>query len=197
MLVSEDQGYHWERKSKTYPDHPAFTFRASHDGEYWFAVQTLTVDGKVSPQLDSTIEPSMKVVVDTLPPSLVLDPDDRRGSKASVHWEIKDENLDVKSLVLEYQVEGVGVWRRVPVQRPSLIGAQSWDAGTAEALKVRASVADKAGNVAEAKIDLPEGTAIQSDLASSDSIRHESNCRSRRSRAALSPRSRLVPISRL
>ena len=38
--------------SKTFPDHPTFTFRSSHDGEYWFAVQTLTIDGKVSPTLD-------------------------------------------------------------------------------------------------------------------------------------------------
>jgi len=166
LLVSEDLGYHWQRKSKTYPDHPTFTFRSAHDGEYWFAVQTLTLDGKVAPQLDATVEPNMKVVVDTFPPSLLLEPDDRRGSLASVHWEVKDENLDLKSLVLEYQVEGVGVWRRVPIRQPKKIGAQSWDAGTAEALKVRASVADKAGNVTEATIDLPEGTASQADLAS-------------------------------
>ena len=79
-----------------------------------------------------------------------------------MRWEVKDENLDLKSLVVEYQVEGVGVWRRVPIKRPKLIGGQQWDAGTAEALKVRASVADKAGNVAEAAIELPEGTASPS-----------------------------------
>jgi hypothetical protein len=169
LLVSEDLGYQWQRKSKTYPDHPTFTFRSSHDGEYWFAVQTLTLDSKVSPPLDAVVEPNMKVVVDTFPPSLMLEPDDRRGSLASVHWEVKDEHLDLKSLVLEYQVEGVGVWRRVPIRQAKPIGAQSWDAGTAEALKVRASVADRAGNVTEAVIDLPEGTASQSDLASNDS----------------------------
>ncbi len=119
----------------------------------------MTIDGKVSPTLDATVEPNLKVVVDTFPPSLLLEPDGRRGSLASVRWEVKDENLDLKSLVLEYQVEGVGVWRRVPIRRPKLIGGQQWDAGTAEALKVRASVADKAGNVTEATIELPEGTA--------------------------------------
>jgi hypothetical protein len=168
LLVSEDLGYHWQRKSKTYPNNPTFTFRSGHDGEYWFAVQTLTLDGKFAPQLDSTVEPNMKVVVDTFPPSVILEPDNRRGSLASVHWEVKDENLDLKSLVLEYQVEGVGVWRRVPIRQPKSVGAQSWDAGTAEALKVRASVADKAGNVTEATVDLPEGTASPSELASSD-----------------------------
>jgi hypothetical protein len=169
LVYSEDQGYHWQPSSRTLPEHPTFTFRSSHDGEYWFAVQTVTVDGKVSPKLDSTVEPNLKVVVDTFPPTVLVDPDGRRGSLASVRWEVKDENLNLKSLVLEYQVEGVGVWRRVPIPRPKLIGSQQWDAGTAEALKVRVSVADKAGNVAEAVIDLPEGTASQGDLASNDS----------------------------
>ncbi len=168
LVYSEDQGYEWHSSSRTPPDHPWFTFRASHDGEYWFAVQTLTIDGKVSPRLDATVEPNLKVVVDTFPPTLLLEPDERRGSLASVRWEAKDDNLDLKSLVLEYQVEGVGTWRRVPVKRAKLIGGQQWDAGTAEALKVRATVADRAGNVAEAVIDLPEGTASQRDLAAND-----------------------------
>jgi hypothetical protein len=169
LFYSEDQGYHWLPSSRTLPDHPTFTFRSSHDGEYWFAVQTKTVDNKVSPKLDSTVEPNLKVVVDTFPPTLILNPDGRRGTLASVRWEVKDENLDLKSFVLEYQVEGVGVWRRVPIKRPKLLGGQQWDAGTAEALKVRASVTDKAGNLAEATIDLPEGAANQSDLAVNDS----------------------------
>jgi hypothetical protein len=168
LLVSEDQGYHWRAISKTFPDHPTFTFRSSHDGEYWFAVQTRTVDGKVSPMLDATIEPNLKVVVDSFPPSLLLEPDGRRGSVAAVRWEVKDENLDLKSLVLEYQVDGAGAWRRVPIGRARLIGGQRWDAGTAEAIKVRASVADKAGNVTEASVELPEGTSSPLDLDARD-----------------------------
>jgi hypothetical protein len=166
LLVSEDLGYHWSAVSKTFPDHPTFTFRSSHDGEYWFAVQTRTMDGKVAPSLESTIEPNMKVVVDSFPPTLLLEPDERRGSIASVRWEVKDENLDLRSLVLEYQAEGASSWGRVPISRLKRIGAQRWEAGTAAALKVRASVSDRAGNVTEAFIDLPEGTGSQPDPAS-------------------------------
>ena len=61
----------------------------------------------------------MKVVVDTFPPSLVLEPDERRGSLASVRWEVKDENLNLKSLVLEYQVEGATRGARCRSARPS------------------------------------------------------------------------------
>jgi hypothetical protein len=168
LLVSENSGYQWRAVSKTFPDHPTFSFRSSHDGEYWFAVQTLTVDGQVSPKEDATVEPNLKVVVDTMAPSLLLEPDSRRGSRASVRWDVKDEYLDLKSLVLEYQIEGVGVWRRVPIPRPRLIGSQGWDAGTAEALKVRMSVADRAGNVTEAVIDLSEGTSNPPESASDE-----------------------------
>jgi hypothetical protein len=166
LLVSEDFGYHWRVNSKTFPDHPVFTFRSSHDGEYWFAVQTRTIDGRVSPSLESTIQPNQKVVVDTFPPSIVLEPGERRGSLATVRWEVKDENLDLTSLVLEYQAEGASSWRKVPINTPKLNGGRRWDAGTAAALKVRASVVDRAGNVGEAYIDLPEGTASQPDLVS-------------------------------
>lgn len=166
LLISEDRGYHWKPSSKTYPDHPSFSVRTSHDGEYWFAVQTITVDGKFSPKRDDIVEPNMKVIVDTFPPSLVLEPGVRRGSMASVRWDVKDENIDLKSLILEYQVEGAGSWRKVPVKKLKPVGSQAWDAGTAEALKVRASVADKAGNVTEATIDLPEGSASPADFPS-------------------------------
>jgi hypothetical protein len=168
LWVSEDSGFNWEAKSRTTPDLGKFTFRTSHDGEFWFATRTVTIDDEYSPPMSETVEPSMKVVVDSIPPSLVLDPDGRRGSMAAVRWEVKDEHLDLKSLVLEYQVEGAREWRKVPIRRLSLLGAQSWDAGTADSLRVRGSVADKSGNVADAEIVLPEGTAGASDLAAVD-----------------------------
>lgn len=158
LLASDDQGETWVPTSRTDPSHPAFSYRASHDGEFWFTVQTRTVDNKVSPSLDSHVAPRMKVVIDTEKPTLSLEPDSRRGSVARVRWEAKDRNLDLRSLILEYQVEGVGVWNRVPISNPKLIGARAWDAGTSEPLKVRMSVSDRAGNVAEVVTSLPDGT---------------------------------------
>jgi hypothetical protein len=158
LLVSEDSGYTWEPRSRTDASHPAFSFRASHDGEYWFTVQTRTLDGKVSPSLDATVEPKMKVVIDTMPPSLVLEADRRRGSIASVHWDAKDEYLSLRTMILEYRAEGTGVWNRVPLRTPKAIGSQRWDAGTAEVLSVRMSVADQAGNVTTAVLSIPDGT---------------------------------------
>jgi hypothetical protein len=168
LWVSEDSGFHWEPKSKTTPDLGKFTFRASHDGEFWFATRTLTVEDEYSPPMSQTVEPSMKVVVDTVPPSILLEPDGRRGSLAGVRWEVKDEHLDLKTFLLEYQVDGAKEWRTVPIRRLGLLGAQRWDAGTADSLRVRASVADKAGNMASAEIVMQEGTAGDSDFAAAE-----------------------------
>ena len=66
LWVSEDSGFHWEGKSTATPELGKFTFRASHDGEYWFATRTITRDGQSSPPMNQEVEPSMKVVIDTV-----------------------------------------------------------------------------------------------------------------------------------
>ena len=166
LWVSEDSGYNWKTVSRTTPDRPVFTYRAAHDGEFWFAVRTVDTKGRIFPSKEETVEPNMKVIIDTVPPVLVLESNGRRGSLASVRWDVKDENLDLKSLILEYQVEGGRDWRTRKIDRFGLIGRQDWDAGTAEPLKVRASIADKAGNVTEKEILLPEGTPTNPSVAS-------------------------------
>jgi hypothetical protein len=175
LWASEDSGNRWEPVSKTTPDRPSFTFRAARDGEYWFAVRVFGVDDQFYPSLDEEIVPGMKVLVDTKPPTLVLEPygesGGRRGTVASVRWEVRDENLDLKSLVIEYRVEGVREWRRVPLRKPGLIGAQRWDVGTADAVDVRAVVADKAGNETVAKLSVPEGVASRPE--SPDDMRED------------------------
>jgi hypothetical protein len=166
LWVSDDSGFTWKASSRTTPDRPVFTFRAKRDAEYWFAVRTIDTKGNIFPGEDEKVEPTMKVLVDTTPPTLVLEPDGRRGSLAAVRWEAVDEHLDLKSLVLEYQVEGGRDWRQVPIRRPARIGSENWDAGTAEPLKVRGSVSDKAGNVTETMITVSEGTPANPGFAS-------------------------------
>lgn len=159
LWSTEDSGNHWKPVSRTTPDRPSFTFRAARDGEYWFAVRIFGIDGQFYPSIDEDIVPGMKVLVDTKPPTLVLEPDGRRGTVAAVRWEVRDENLDPRSLVVEYHAEGVREWRKVPIRKFALIGSQQWDVGTADAVQVRAVVADKAGNETVAKLVVPEGVA--------------------------------------
>lgn len=168
LWFSEDRGDTWKPSGRTKPDKPSFTFRATRDAEYWFAVRMIDTAGRLTPGEDEEVQPSLKVIVDTKPPSVVLEPDSRRGSQAGVRWEVHDENLDLRTLTLEYQAQGAPEWRRARIRRVALIGAESWDAGTAEALRVRASVEDKAGNVGEAIITLSEGTPKNPALSERD-----------------------------
>ncbi|AGA25482.1 hypothetical protein Sinac_1083 [Singulisphaera acidiphila DSM 18658] len=168
LWVSNDDGFTWKPKASTTPDRPSFTFKATEDDEYWFAVRTLDTQDRLFPSDDEPVEPSMKVIVDTKPPSLVLEPDSRRGSGASVRWEVHDEHLALGSLVIEYQVDGADKWRKVTIGRMALIGSETWDAGTAEPITVRAQIEDRAGNIAEKTITLNEGTPSNPSLAASE-----------------------------
>jgi hypothetical protein len=169
LWVSDDQGFNWKTVSRTTPDRPSFTFRAPRDTEYWFAVRTLDTQGRLYPGEDEQVEPSMKVVVDTEEPFVSLEPESRRGSVATVRWEVRDAHLDLASLVIKYQAEGARDWRLVPLRQRRLIGNATWDAGTAEPLTVRAEVADKAGNKAFAEITLSEGVPGNPALSAHDS----------------------------
>ncbi|WP_435016816.1 hypothetical protein TA3x_004395 [Tundrisphaera sp. TA3] len=160
LYVSSNGGERWEPKAKTRPDQPAFSFQAPRDGEYLFAVRTRDTKGRLIPGDDATIEPSLRVVIDTVPPAVSLRPGKRRGSFAVVQWEIVEENLDPKTILIEYQTEGARNWSKVPL-KPARIGSAEWDPGTAEPLKVRASASDLAGNSKTITIDLPEGAATR------------------------------------
>ena len=107
--------------------------------------------------------PSCGSIVDTAPPTLVLEPHGRRGTRAAVRWEIQDENLVLRTLVLEYQVEGSGPldWRTVPLRESDLklSGAKAWDVGTSEAIRVRAVVSDWAKNSRQVEIVMGDGRA--------------------------------------
>lgn len=159
LIVSEDQGRTWKPVDRTAPDARAIAYRAPRDGEYWFAVQTIGKDGRLYPPNSAAIEPKMKVIVDTIPPKILLEAIDRHGSLASVRWDIRDDRLDRNSFILEYQTEGERDWRQIPVRLPApLIGEKKWDAGTAEPLRVRAIVSDRAKNAKEVVISLPDGS---------------------------------------
>jgi hypothetical protein len=157
LWASSDGGERWEKVDATTPDRPSFTFRAPRDGEFWFAVRTVDTKGRLFPADDADVEPNMKVLVDTVPPQLTLEGLQRRGSLASVRWEVIDDRLDLSSFLLEYQALGASDWAAVPIRKPGRIGRETWDAGTAEPIKVRMTVADKAGNSKVVSFQLPDG----------------------------------------
>ena len=79
LYVSSDLGQSWALAGKVSAQEMAFTFRSERDAEYWFTVRTLDTRGRLFPPDDAPVEPNMRVVVDTTPPTLVLASLGRRG----------------------------------------------------------------------------------------------------------------------
>lgn len=169
LWVSTDLGRSWRAAGHTSPDQTAFpAYHATRDGEYWFAVRTLDNQGRLYPSDEASVRPSMKVLVDTTPPTLDLMANGRRGSKVSVRWEIRDENLDPQSLILEYKAEGARDWRMVKIHDYKLLGAEEWEAGTSAPLIVRARVDDLAGNSTATETTLGDGMSAEPDESAFD-----------------------------
>lgn len=174
LYVSDDLGSSWKLSTATTPSASAFPFRGGRDGEYWFAVRTLDIQGRYNPSDDKPIIPDWRVIVDTKKPTLALVSASRRGSSATVRWDARDENLDLGSLVLEYAITGTGQWLPIPIGRSTPSGEVSWDAKTAERILIRGTVADKAGNLVSAETEMSDGAASRPDMPRHDSDSMES-----------------------
>jgi hypothetical protein len=170
LYVSDDHGANWKKSTRTTPDSLEFQVRVPRDGEYWFAVQTVDVDGKLYPSGDKQVEPTLCVIVDATKPIITLEPVPRRGSDAGVRWEVQDSHLLLNTLMLEYQSEGAADWRQVPLDTSEykLIGVKMWDAGTADVIRARMSVRDRAGNIKSIEQILPDGLAANPGPAVAD-----------------------------
>jgi hypothetical protein len=68
LYVSIDRGAHWRLYSRAPKTQNHFTFRASGDGEYWFAIRTADRSGQVRPA--TITAPGLRVLVDARSPAL-------------------------------------------------------------------------------------------------------------------------------
>jgi len=91
LYVSEDQGAAWHLAGKTDPQRSSVTFRAPHDGEYWFSIRTMDRQGRLRP--DQNAAPELRVVVDTIPPRLELSASRASSGEITANWQTVDPNL--------------------------------------------------------------------------------------------------------
>lgn len=153
LFVSTDRGRHWQHAQSVAPVEGKFTFEASGDGEYWFAVRTVDAQGQLHPP--GPPQSGLQVVVDRTPPQLEIRLREPRPGQVELTWRAIDEHLDLSSLKLEFLDPGAVNWQAVSVT-PSASGQTSWTVPAGGRVIVRATVADKAGNSATA--DAATGT---------------------------------------
>jgi hypothetical protein len=99
--------------------------------------------------------PSLRVMVDTLPPAVQLQPLAPGAGRVGVRWEVRDEAIDAgdpEALRLEYRIKGPGPWQALPINR--LDTEYFWSPGTHSPLEVRLRVSDRAKNLTEQKIEV-------------------------------------------
>ena len=152
LEVSENGGRSWALESSGDVRTKQFHFKAKGDGEYQFRLKTLDNQGR---SFDNPGEP-LRIRVDTTKPvaKMLVDIDERGVMVAE--FEIGELDLDVSSIQLAYQTEGLTQWREIafdflPSQDPrQTIGTASWSipSGTRQ-LVVRLTAKDKAGNPVE------------------------------------------------
>lgn len=167
LYVSEDRGQSWrlfDRQSSTKPPAGAatkpvsphsgqFDFRASRDGEYWFASRTVDLRRRYDPP--QNMLPEMRVLIDTLEPKIDLTVETGAAGEVRVSWKVFDENLRSETLKLEYQTLPESPWQPVAIDR-SRLGQQLahvagdvsfWPKDSPAEIFVRAEVRDASGNV--------------------------------------------------
>jgi hypothetical protein len=155
LFVSQDQGRSWQPSATVPPDQKDFKFVTDRDGMYWFTVQTQDLDGRLYPATLEGATPSLKVVIDTVPPKVAIQPLQARGAEVGVAWDIQDENLDTAAadaLKLEFRSAGAQTW--LPVTVAAGANQAYWNPQTGGPVEVRLRARDRAGNSGEASTTL-------------------------------------------
>jgi hypothetical protein len=178
LFVSSDYGTSWAIAARVEPTQTSFTYRAPHDGEYWFAIRTVDKLGHVKP--DAVQLPEVRVIVDTLPPRLEIQAARNPAGEIIVHWLAVDPILKADTLRIDYQVAGDSAWRPIQFQPPRDDPNRGSATGEIAVLpiaqgkaNVRAQISDRAGNIAVAeaavadRLPLADGPALGSPAAGS------------------------------
>jgi hypothetical protein len=144
----------WTLRDKATPAQTSFTFRAPHDGEYWFMMVTVDREGRCAPQDIAKEPPAMAIIVDTQPPQAEV----RRLSDGPdgqlIEALVRDAHLDPSKTRVQYQTAD-RVYRELePVSdRPGVycIPAQANTTGM-----IRVFGSDQAGNTATRECNLSQ-----------------------------------------
>ncbi len=150
LHVSTDNGRTWKHVDSVPPVEGKFTFDATRDGEYSFAVRTVDRRGDAHPA--GPLTASLQVTVDATAPLLNLEVEQSDVGRVQVRWEASDAHLDPQSLSLEHRDATTGGWEPIGIDATAS-GQTSWSLADGGTVEVRGSVRDRAGNEATAEAE--------------------------------------------
>jgi len=140
----------WRQQDTAAPTQAHFSFRAPRDGEYAFSVVVVDNAGNATPADVTRQPPSLIVVVDTQRPEIEVRESPTPGTGPWFRCQVSDANPDPTTVRLEYERPD-GSWRPLePVADGREVfafpGKQEWPDEREWTGRVRATVADRAGN---------------------------------------------------
>ncbi len=159
LYLSRDLGSTWNFAGRQATDRNDFPFKSTEDGEYWFSMKTLDRDRQLLP--DGNPQPELKIIVDTVKPTLDFQVESDAAGRVICRWTAKDKNLQPESMQIFYQNaaanNSANPWKKVPIQlngrqRGGIYSDQiAWWPETKERqLRVAVEIKDIAGNAVQA-----------------------------------------------
>jgi hypothetical protein len=110
LYVKDGPQAPWEMKEKVPATQTFFTFRTTHDGEYWFNVVTVDRSGKAIPADVTKEPPGLIVVIDSTPPQVDVQVLATSAEGQQVRCEVRDANPDPVKTRMYYQTRDQ-IWR--------------------------------------------------------------------------------------
>jgi hypothetical protein len=145
LYASEDLGRNWRMVKAVTAEESHFAFRAERDGQYWFVVRTIDANNRPFPASLEGVNPQLRIVVDTQLPTVTLRVAPPRAEQVGVEWDVRDENLDLTTLQLEYRSQGTSDWLPLTVE-PLAVGSRYFTPTIRGPWDIRLRVKDKAEN---------------------------------------------------
>jgi hypothetical protein len=150
LQVSRDLGGTWQDAGEASPASGSIAYRAAADGEYWFRLRAIDRQGRTR----GGPGPDMRVLVDAAAPRLAARVWKGADGEIICRYAAADDSIDLAGMRFEYRAPGDPGWKTVAAegilarQAPAhMVGEEIWWAGEkVDALTVRITVSDAAGN---------------------------------------------------
>ncbi|MDG2390350.1 MAG: hypothetical protein P8M30_13650 [Planctomycetaceae bacterium] len=152
LYTSIDQGRRWQIAQTVPPETQKFDFRATADGEYWFAVKTLDGSNNLIPG-GATTSPALKIVVDTTKPVFKLQLQPAEAGQVRLAWNAVDRWLNADKMTLEYRQPGEQEWQPIRFT-PKASGETTWSVTAGGIVAVRGSITDLSGNLGSNQLQI-------------------------------------------